>query len=203
MLANDRKRGFRETYTHIHQEKKMEVGRRGRVELLTARPCSLNSPHCHRVKRTTMKRSYEEEKAFITREDGQRFRIDPGFVPNMKVSCRVQKSESSCPYGFSTDYCTDIQLSVWRAQLRFSTHDEKHIIECTYIYLFDMHIMGHELWPRMKYGCTVIYFFHEVGRVCPTAYPSKCASVEPSFCITRLHPTFDYTHLYTFIHVGR
>ncbi|CAM9484310.1 unnamed protein product [Ectocarpus fasciculatus] len=32
-----------------------------------------------------MKRSYEEEKAFITREDGQRFRIDPGFVPNMKV----------------------------------------------------------------------------------------------------------------------
>lgn len=34
----------------------------------------------------SMGRSYEEEKAFITREDGQRFRIDPGFVPNMKVN---------------------------------------------------------------------------------------------------------------------
>lgn len=32
-----------------------------------------------------MKRSYQEEKSFISREDGQRFRIDPGFVPNMKV----------------------------------------------------------------------------------------------------------------------
>jgi len=31
------------------------------------------------------RRSYDEEKSFITREDGQRFRIDPGFVPNMKV----------------------------------------------------------------------------------------------------------------------
>ncbi|CAM9414117.1 unnamed protein product, partial [Scytosiphon promiscuus] len=32
-----------------------------------------------------MKRTYKEEKDFITREDGQRFRIDPGFVPNMRV----------------------------------------------------------------------------------------------------------------------
>eukprot|EP00752_Nemacystus_decipiens_P002872 g2673.t1 len=32
-----------------------------------------------------MKRSYQEEKSFIAREDGERFRIDPGFVPNMKV----------------------------------------------------------------------------------------------------------------------
>lgn len=33
-----------------------------------------------------MKRSYDEEREFLTREDGQRFRIDIGFVPNMRVS---------------------------------------------------------------------------------------------------------------------
>lgn len=32
------------------------------------------------------KRSYEEETSFVSREDEQRFRIDPGFVPNMRAS---------------------------------------------------------------------------------------------------------------------
>lgn len=35
---------------------------------------------------SAMKRSYDEEKEFITKENGHRFRIDPGFVPNMRVS---------------------------------------------------------------------------------------------------------------------
>ncbi|CAM9939913.1 unnamed protein product, partial [Discosporangium mesarthrocarpum] len=31
-------------------------------------------------------RTYEQEKAFLSRVDDQKFRIKPGFVPNMKVS---------------------------------------------------------------------------------------------------------------------
>lgn len=36
-----------------------------------------------------MKRSFEEEKKFIAREDGQRYRIDPGFVANMNVRALI------------------------------------------------------------------------------------------------------------------
>lgn len=37
-----------------------------------------------------MKRSFEDERAFVLRENEQRFRIDPGFVPNMRVSASWQ-----------------------------------------------------------------------------------------------------------------
>lgn len=38
-----------------------------------------------KVQRGKMRKSFEEEKKFISREDGQRYRIDPGFVANMNV----------------------------------------------------------------------------------------------------------------------
>jgi len=36
---------------------------------------------------TMASRTFEQEKAFIQQIDDVRFRINQGFVPNMKVSC--------------------------------------------------------------------------------------------------------------------
>lgn len=49
-------------------------------------PCyCLHRAGRRKVQRGKMRRSFEEEKKFISREDGQRCRIDPGFVANMNV----------------------------------------------------------------------------------------------------------------------
>lgn len=50
-----------------------------------------------------MGRTFEEEKAFVWREDEQKFRIDAGFVPNMRVSVVLVGKYPTCLiYLFST-----------------------------------------------------------------------------------------------------